>query len=270
MARPRKATVDYFPHACVHGKTMYILEQRHGNDGYAFWFKLLERLGRQDGHFLDMSDELEIEFLAAETRLSPGLTSEILDLLARLNAIDRDLWQKSRIIWAQNFVDGIADAYKERLNNLPTKPVSRQINKVSPPINEVSPPQSGGEIPKLNKTRVNKKKKTAIPPDFKISESVTQWAAKNGHTHLEKHLTYFIDKCMAKGYEYVDFDRAFMGAIRDNWANINNNHKPSLPAKPQNITDEDWQFYLRFKKEPYGTMEQNERFDLILKQIGAV
>lgn len=48
------------------------------------------------------------------------------------------------------------------------------------------------------------------------------------------------------------------------------NRKTHSPAKPPNITDEDWQFYLRFKKEPYGTMEQNERFDSILKQIGAI
>ena len=51
MTRPMKKGVDYFPHACVHGQTMFILEQRWGNDGYAFWFKLLEMLGTTEGHF---------------------------------------------------------------------------------------------------------------------------------------------------------------------------------------------------------------------------
>ena len=45
MARPKKQTVDYFPHIIKQGKTMTILENRFGNDGYAFWFKLLEILG---------------------------------------------------------------------------------------------------------------------------------------------------------------------------------------------------------------------------------
>ena len=45
MARPRKQTVDYFPHYCKCGRTIFILENRFGNDGYAFWFKLLEILG---------------------------------------------------------------------------------------------------------------------------------------------------------------------------------------------------------------------------------
>ena len=49
MSRPRKAVVDYFPHYVNHGKTLFILEQKYGNDGYAFWFKLLEMLGGSDG-----------------------------------------------------------------------------------------------------------------------------------------------------------------------------------------------------------------------------
>lgn len=45
MARPTKTSVDYFPHMTHSGKTIAILEARWGNDGYAFWFKLLELLG---------------------------------------------------------------------------------------------------------------------------------------------------------------------------------------------------------------------------------
>ena len=34
MSRPMKKGVDYFPHACTHGQTMFILEQRWGNAIY--------------------------------------------------------------------------------------------------------------------------------------------------------------------------------------------------------------------------------------------
>ena len=49
MTRPKKQTVDYFPHSCNHKKTIYILEERYGNNGYSFWFKLLEMLGNTEG-----------------------------------------------------------------------------------------------------------------------------------------------------------------------------------------------------------------------------
>ncbi len=54
MARPKKQTVDYFPHFVKGGRTIFILENKFGNDGYAFWFKLLEILGESEGIFLTL------------------------------------------------------------------------------------------------------------------------------------------------------------------------------------------------------------------------
>ena len=122
MARPKKRTVDYFPHQCVHGKTMFIIEQRYGNDGYAFWFKLLELLGSTNDHYLTLNNPADWEFLQAKTRLTGDQCQEILDLLARLEAIDQELWGSERVVWCQNFVSGIADAYKNRRSETPTKP----------------------------------------------------------------------------------------------------------------------------------------------------
>ena len=122
MARPKKRTVDYFPHQCNHGKTMFILEQKYGNDGYAFWFKLLELLGTTEGHFLHLENSADWEFLQAKTRLYGDKCREILDLLARLDAIDRELWESHRVVWSQNFVDGIAPVYRNREVETPSKP----------------------------------------------------------------------------------------------------------------------------------------------------
>jgi hypothetical protein len=121
MARPKKNTVDYFPHKCVSGKTIFILEQEFGNDGYAFWFKLLEQLGTKEGHYIDCNNATELRFLQAKTRLSGEMTIKILDLLAELEAIDQELWSK-RIIWSQNFVDGVAGVYANRRVETPPRP----------------------------------------------------------------------------------------------------------------------------------------------------
>ncbi len=121
MARPRKQTVDYFPHYCQHKKTMFILEQRYGNDGYAFWFKLLELLGETKGHYLDLNDSIMSEFLQAKTHLDEGFCNEILELLAKVDAIDAELWSKG-VVWSQNFVDGIEPVYRNRRMSVPQKP----------------------------------------------------------------------------------------------------------------------------------------------------
>ena len=62
--------------------------------------------------------------------------------------------------------------------------------------------------------------KTLIPEDFGISDGVRLWAEKNGYRRLNAHLDNFIDSAKAKNYRYADWDAAFKGAIRKNWAEI--------------------------------------------------
>ncbi len=127
MARPQKRTVDYFPHIISKGKTLTILENRFGNDGYAFWFKLLEILGSTDGHAYHYKNTVEVEFLLAKTRVNRETADAILQLLADLGAIDAGLW-KRRVIWSDNFVECVADAYKRRTVPVPQKPTGKEVS----------------------------------------------------------------------------------------------------------------------------------------------
>jgi hypothetical protein len=146
MARPKKKTVDYFPHSCDSGRTIFILEQQFGNDGYAFWFKLLELLGKSKGHYLDVRNQVDFEFLQAKTRLSEDITCRILDLLCRLDAIDAKLWQ-NRIIWCQNFVDNIAEVYLNRRVETPSKPNIYNLDTGDNGISTTHNPVSTSHIP---------------------------------------------------------------------------------------------------------------------------
>lgn len=130
MGRPPKNTIDYFPHYVHDGKTIFILENKFGNDGYAFWFKLLELLGKTEGHFYNCNNVDEWEFLLAKTKVNEVSGTEILNTLAKLKGIDKELWSK-KVIWSQNFVDNIASVYKKRGLPIPTKP-----NYSSPPKKE--------------------------------------------------------------------------------------------------------------------------------------
>ena len=123
MARPTKEGVDYFSHdvdACGK-KTMTILESRFGNDGYAFWFKLLEILGASATLSFCVDNDDDWLVLVTKTRVSEAVASEILDLLARLGAINSELWQH-RIIWVQKLVDRVAPVYEKRKALIPRKP----------------------------------------------------------------------------------------------------------------------------------------------------
>lgn len=76
-----------------------------------------------------------------------------------------------------------------------------------------------------------KKQKTSIPNDFVISEKVKKWAIEKKFYNIDKHFDFFVNACKAKGYKYVDWDRAFMNAISSNWAKIEN--KPTEKKLPE-------------------------------------
>lgn len=120
MARPKKATVDYFPHDTTHGSTMQVLESKWGNDGYAFWFKILELIGSHDGHYIDCRKPAEWEFMMAKTRVDDETAVAILDMLAKLEAIDPLLWADHRVIFCPKFLGRVEDAYRRRKDSLPT------------------------------------------------------------------------------------------------------------------------------------------------------
>lgn len=162
MARPKKNTVDYFPHLVDHGKTIFVLESKHKNDGYAFWFKLLEELGRHENHYFDLRDEAELEYFASRTWSSTGQTVERLELLARIGAIDADLWGK-RVVWSDHFVENISDAYRKRKSDIPVKPALNDAGRI---VAEQSP--AGNAQTKANETKSNQTKpEAAAGDDFK-------------------------------------------------------------------------------------------------------
>lgn len=72
------------------------------------------------------------------------------------------------------------------------------------------------------KSKPRAKNLCSLPDDFVISDRVQRWAQEKNHGSLERHFENFVSAARAKGYEYVDWDEAFMKAIRENWAKVDN------------------------------------------------
>ena len=150
MARPRKQEVDYFPHYCDHGKTLFILESRFQNDGYAVFYKLEEILAKTEGHCYDCSLLENWEYFLSKMNTTEEIVIAIIDKLVAMNVIDGPLWQEKRL-WMQSFVDSISDAYTRRKVDVPVKPeLMSTLIPLSGQKDDINP-QS-----KVNKTKENK------------------------------------------------------------------------------------------------------------------
>lgn len=161
MGRPRKQTVDYFPHfVSTDSRTKFILEQGWGNDGYAFWFKLLELLGRSEGHYYDCSQPADKMYLVALTKVTEEQADAILDMLALRGNIDLELWQERKVIWCQSLVDNLQDVYSKRTVSAPLRPFTESAPGTEPP----APSEEGGGAPEAGELEGVKPKRRGRPP----------------------------------------------------------------------------------------------------------
>jgi len=180
MARPTKAIVDYFPMDCAMSDSLKIIESKFGNDGFAFWVKLLQKLGRTENHFIDCRNISKWKLLSAEMLVDEDKCMQILKELSELGCIDSEMWN-NKIIFSQKFINGLADVYKRRNVNLLQKndickllSICSWVNVSDNPQNVDSNPQS-----KLNNTKQDKSKEEYkfpiskpleknIPKEYKI------------------------------------------------------------------------------------------------------
>lgn len=90
-----------------------------------------------------------------------------------------------------------------------------------------------------------KKIKTHLPIDFVITDEIMSWYESKGFREpIHLHFESFKNKCLAKGYQYVDWGAAFRNAISDDWAGIRkstinlNNSRNQQPQTAQYIPQE--------------------------------
>jgi len=157
--RKEKHTIDYFPHYVNHKKTMHIIEQKYGNNGYAFWFKLLELLGKSEHHIYDMTTEESSLYFYSQVNTTEATGKEVLEMLARLNAIDQELYE-SGYIYSEKFCENIHDAYRKRSAEMLNKAEVIQLYRISTGRNSINSARNTQRKVKYSKVKETKEKKS--------------------------------------------------------------------------------------------------------------
>jgi hypothetical protein len=264
MARPKKQIVDYFPHSCTSGKTLFILEQEFGNDGYAFWFKLLELLGTTPGHCVNYKDVASRRFIVAKTRVSVEKTELILQLLAELDAIDKELWAEGKI-WSQNFVDNIYTHSGFRRSETPQKPSiynknsdndellqqKPQLDDVNHCIGSINPDLTTQTKRKESKVKENQIERVdeiikQLEKNFNIKVALTE---KNHYMFLVVEMARLFTDAVPEYFFDRDTDYSACLEIAYNIAKMKKWSKAEVLNGKMNETLESWKVIIAFVKE---------------------
>jgi len=91
MARPIKEGLDYFPHDtdASTDEKVEALRSLHGNDGYAFYFILLERIYRTPDFEIDISDAETTQILAKKCGINSEVFRKILATALKYGCFDK-------------------------------------------------------------------------------------------------------------------------------------------------------------------------------------
>jgi hypothetical protein len=128
-------------------------------------------------------------------------------------------WKAAAKVWK-----AIPDSCSWRPSFFLLETVRKQLNNSPVPVPVPVVGGAGGAKPKKPKSA-----ETPLPENFVLSDRVLKWAAQQGLAGvIELHFEAFVSTCKAKGYSYVDWDEAFMSAVRKNWAKI----EPPRGASP--------------------------------------
>jgi len=249
MARPQRNNVDYFPFLCEEGEKMFYLEETYGNDGFATFVKLLRELAKVDYHYLNLSKPSSMMFLSAKCKVSKEVLNAIISDLVELGKFDRLLWEENSIVWCQDFIDSIQDAYSKRTNScvdynslltllggLGVRKLSKSTTKPSKQPSTV--PVKPQRI--VKDTKVDESKEDKFPfksslLDYGFKEQlVNDWLLvrkKKSATNSQTAYTKFINQVELST---LDKDQILEVCIEKDWKAFNHAWKVEVvPEKPK-------------------------------------
>ena len=185
MARPIKEGMDYYPHDTdsSNDEKIEALRAIHGNDGYVFYFVMLERIYRTSNAELDVSDAETRQILARKVAVTNEKFEEMIVTAIKYGCFDKEMYEKKCIL--------TSNGIKRRSNVVFEKRLSMRVNygnRVSDI--ETTPettPEMGVETPqsKVKESKVKKSKDLAatgggetaleIIPDLLANKKKKKW-----------------------------------------------------------------------------------------------
>ena len=179
MGRPRKEGMDYFPHDVDASADEKIEAMRsvHGNDGYAFYFIILERIYRSNQAELDISKQVILTTLARKIMVTQNKLKKMIDTSVEIGLFCSENFEKRKILTS----DGIKKRFL-MINNLRDK--WRENKGISPSFLD------GKQGGKLVENRVENGVENAVK-ESKEKESKSKVKEKESKTQYSERVFLF-------------------------------------------------------------------------------
>jgi len=210
MARPIKEGMDYFPHDVnAHtDKKIEALRALYGNNGYAFYFIMLEQIYQEPTFELDVSDaetrEETFQILSRKVSVTLEEFKQILNTSLKWGCFDKDLYTTQGII-TSNGIKKRASVVIEKRDKM-RKKYHQEKRIVS---DAETPPEMGEETPQSKVKKSKEKKSNIYTSEFETwylswpRQQSKQDSFKNFEKRRKEHGLDFILQCSENYLGYL-------------------------------------------------------------------
>jgi hypothetical protein len=188
MARPRKEGMDYFPHDtdATNDEKIEALRALYGNDGYAFYFILLERIYNDKGAEFDVSNPAILASLIAKVGVGKERFFEILETAFSLKCFDRETYRERNVITSNAIkrrASEVKNLRERQRNNKNTSGVLPE--KTGEETKEVTKEETGESKAKQSKTNKSKAASNVQPEEPESPQEEPKPAAVDSENTLK-------------------------------------------------------------------------------------
>lgn len=172
MARPERRDCDYFPFYAKDGRTLFLLESKYKCQGTGFFTNVMRFLTLETDHHVSILDETDAMYFFSKCHCDSESGINMLNIMAKTGKINKELWAVS-VIASQSLLDSLADAYRNRKNNIVTMPEIKKkyISDAGNRVSDAGNPQEIVVSDVKKPQRKGKERKEKKPQEFFLSDS---------------------------------------------------------------------------------------------------
>jgi hypothetical protein len=253
MARPMKNGMEYFPHdtdACSDEK-IESMRFLHGNDGYAFYFIMLERIYRNSMYYCDVSAAETTQILAYKVGVTVEKFNCMLETALRLGCFDREEYEKHKRL--------TSNGIKKRASSVQAKR-DKQRKKSAGVIEAETTQKLDDNHPETPERKAKQSKAVSYTSDFDSfwasyprhdgkHAAFRAWNAriKDGATPADMTTAAknYAAHCVERGTEpqYIKMPATFLNPDWIEWRDKKVDARPKPTAPGSRYTDEDEERY---------------------------
>lgn len=182
MARPRKKGMAYFPHDCdaSNDDKIEALRAIHGNDGYAFYFILLERVFSKENPGINIGLPAIKLALIKKVGVTPEKFDAILETALDVGAFDKEIYSESSIL--------TSNGVKQRFKIVEDLRASWRDKKSKSVISPENSEENTGKIPQKKKEKKKENIYNIYSAEYSLAAFLFSEICKNNSTFKEPNL----------------------------------------------------------------------------------